>query len=201
MLSLCMLTQLRRKARDFQALESRRKQAARLFARGTVRLASVARQLKVSRQSVSRWYQNWKQRGMRGLHAAGRAGRLPRLNARQLQKVEAALKKGAVFHGFRADLWTLPRVATVIERLTGVRYHPGHVWKVLGSMKWSSQKPAQQAKERNAQKVAYWKSVRWPEIKKKLRSSGPGSSSKMSPGSVSSLPSGGPGRRGARRPS
>ena len=138
---------------------------------------------------------------MRGLHAAGRAGRLPRLNARQLQKVEAALKKGAVFHGFTADRWTLPRVATVIERLTGVRYHPGHVWKVLGSMKWSSQKPAQQAKERNAQKVAYWKSVRWPEIKKKLRSSGPGSSSKMSPGSVSSLPSGGPGRRGARRPS
>jgi hypothetical protein len=47
-----MLTQLHRKARDFQALESRRKQAARLFARGTVRLASVARQLKVKRQSV-----------------------------------------------------------------------------------------------------------------------------------------------------
>ena len=152
MLSLCMLTQLRRKARDFQALESRRKQAARLFARGTVRLASVARQLKVSRQSVSRWYQNWKQSGMRGLHAAGRTGRLPRLNARQLQKGEAALKKGAVFHGFTADRWTLPRVATVIERLTGVRYHPGHVGKVLGSRKWSSQKPAQQAKERDAER-------------------------------------------------
>ena len=96
-------------------------------------------------------------------------------------RIRPMLQLGAVFHGFRADLWTLPRVATVIERLTGVRYHPGHVWKVLGSMKWSSQKPAQQAKERNAQKVAYWKSVRWPEIKKKLRSSGPGSSSKMSP--------------------
>jgi transposase len=194
-----MLTQRRPNPRDFQALESRRKQAARLFARGTLRLASVARQLKVSRQSISRWYQDWKKGGVRGLHAAGRAGRMPRLNARQLQKVEAALKKGALFHGFTADLWTLPRVATVIEQLTGVRYHPGHVWRVLGSMKWSSQKPSQQAKERNAEQVEYWKTVRWPEIKKTLRSSGPGSSSKTSPGSASSPPSGGPGRRGAKR--
>lgn len=124
---------------------------------------------------------------------------MPRLNARQLQKVEAALKKGAFFHGFTADLWTLTRVATVIEQLTGVRYHPGHVWRVLGSMKWSSQKPSQQAKERNAEQVEYWKTVRWPEIKKTLRSSGPGSSSKTSPGSASSPPSGGPGRRGAKR--
>jgi hypothetical protein len=126
---------------------------------------------------------------------------MPRLNARQLRKVEAALKKGALFHGFTADLWTLPRVATVIERLTGVRYHPGHVWRVLGGMKWSSQKPAQQAKERKAEQVEYWKTVRWPQIKKTLRSSGPGSSSKTSPGSASSRPSGGLGRREAKRQS
>ena len=49
-----MLTQRRPNPRDFVALESRRKQAARLFARGSLRLASIARQLKVSRQSVSR---------------------------------------------------------------------------------------------------------------------------------------------------
>ena len=193
-----MLTQRRPNPRDFQALESRRKQAARLFARGTLRLAAVARQLKVSRQSISRWYQDWNKRGVRGLQAAGRAGRKPRLNARQLQKVEAALKRGAMFHGFMADLWTLPRVATVIERLTGVRYHPGHVWRVLGRMKWPSQKPAQQAKESNAEQVEYWKTVRWPELKKTLRASGPGSSLRTSPGSASSPPSGGPGRRGGK---
>ena len=125
---------------------------------------------------------------------------MPRLNTRQLRRLEAALKKGARFHGFPADLWTLPRVATVIERLTGVRYHPGHVWKILGMMQWSSQKPAQQAKERNPEQVAYWKAVRWPEVKKTLRSGGPGSSSKTSPDSASNPPSGGPGRRGAKRP-
>jgi hypothetical protein len=29
------------------------------------------------------------------------------------------------------DLWTLPRVATVIDRVTGVQFHPGHVWYLL----------------------------------------------------------------------
>jgi transposase len=49
--------------------------------------------------------------------------------------VDQALRKGARAHGFQTDLWTLPRCAAVIERLTGVDYHPGHVWKILKAMK------------------------------------------------------------------
>jgi transposase-like protein len=49
--------------RDFQALERRRRQAGRLFAKGQVALASIARELKVSRMSVSRWYRRWKRSG------------------------------------------------------------------------------------------------------------------------------------------
>jgi hypothetical protein len=30
-------------------------------------------------------------------------------------------------HGFDTDHWTLARIATVIQRLTGIGYHPGHV--------------------------------------------------------------------------
>lgn len=189
----------RAQRRDFQALEQRRKQAARLFARGTEALASIARQLKVSRQSVSRWYREWREKGSRALNAAGRAGRKPRLTVRQLRQVEAALQKGAAFHGFSANMWTLPRVATVIERITGVRYHPGHVWKILGAMDWSSQKPVQQARERNEQQVEYWKTVRWPEVKKTLLGKTRGSSSRTSPDSPSSPPSGAHGHRAAKR--
>lgn len=185
--------------RDFQALEQRRKQAARLFARDTETLASIARQLKVSRQSVSRWHREWKQKGARALHAAGRAGRKPRLTVGPLRRVEAALQKGAAFHGFSANLWTLPRVATVIERITGVRYHPGHVWKILGAMDWSSQKPVQQARERNEEQVEYWKTVRWPEVKKTLLGNAPGSSLKTNPASPNSRPSAGRGRRAGGR--
>jgi transposase len=187
--------------RVLKALEQRRKKAARLFAKGSVVLASVARELKASRMSVSRWYRQWKHSVESALTAAARAGRKPRLNARQLRRVETVLRKGARDQGFSADLWTLPRVAVVIERLTGVRYHPGHVWKVLGAMNWTAQKPEQQAKERNPDQVEYWKTVRWPEVKKTLRSGRLGSSSKTNPDSPSNPRSGGPGPRAGKRPS
>jgi transposase len=189
---------IHRRTRDFKALEQRRKQAARLFARGETVLASVARQLKASRQSVCRWYHDWKKSGAKALNAAGRAGRKPRLSAAQLRKVEVALHQGAKAHGFSAELWTLPRVALVIERVTGVKFHPGHVWKILGSIDWTVQKPTQQAKERSEEKVEYWKRVRWPELKKTLHNSKPGSSSRMSPALPRSPQSEPPGRQKAK---
>jgi hypothetical protein len=113
--------------------------------------------------------------------------------------VEAALLKGARHHGFNAEMWTLPRVATVVERVTGVKYHPGHVWKILGLMNWTVQKPERQAKERDDAKVQYWKDVRWPDIKKTLSANKPGSSSKTNPASPNSPPSAPVGRRAAKR--
>jgi transposase len=182
--------------RDFGGLEQRRKQAAELFAQGETQ-AWVARRLKASRQSVSRWHMEWKKSGADGLKAVGRAGRKPRLIATQLQEVDAALRQGARKHGFAAELWTLPRVASVIEKVTGEKFHPGHVWKILGALNWSVQKPMQQARERNAEKVQYWMEQRWPEVKKTLGAGKRGSSSKTNPDSPSSLRSARRGRRAA----
>jgi transposase len=111
-------------------MEQRRTRAARMFERG-VSDADVARQLGVSRQSVSRWHADWKRGGTEALKAAGRAGRLPRLSEAQLAEVERALRRGPRANGFTTDLWTLDRVAAVIEAETGVGYHPGHVWKLF----------------------------------------------------------------------
>lgn len=58
--------------RDFDAMERRRKQVARLFRQGKSQ-ADVARELEVSRQSVSRWHAEWKSGGTTALVAAGRA--------------------------------------------------------------------------------------------------------------------------------
>ena len=129
-----------RPRRDFQALESRRRRAARLFGHGESQ-ALVARRLQVSRQSVSRWYRQWKDDGRAALRAAGRAGRKPRLSVPQLQQIDAALRRGARAHGFPTELWTLSRVAQVIARETGVCYHPGHVWKILRALHWTLPRP------------------------------------------------------------
>jgi transposase len=75
--------------------------------------------------------------------------------------------KGAGAFGFSTDLWTLRRVAELIERTFGVRYHPAHVWKVLRGEGWSCQKPEQRARERDEEAIEKWRTERWPHIKKR----------------------------------
>jgi transposase len=172
--------------RDFVAMEQRRKRAARMFARG-VSQADVARRLEVSRQSVSRWHADWKRDGAEALKAAGRAGRMPKLSRAQLAQVEAALRRGPRAHGFATDLWTLDRVAAVIETETGVGYHRGHVWKLLrDKLGWSRQRPARRAIERDDEAVARWVERDWPRIKRGLADAEHGSSSRTNRGSRSS---------------
>src|SRR5215211_2872278 len=65
----------------------------------------------------------------------------------------------------RSSQWTLARIAAVIERLTGVRYHPGHVWRLLRRLGWSPQRPARVASERDEAEIARWRAQEWPRIK------------------------------------
>jgi transposase len=181
-------------------METRRLRAARLFARGESQVA-VAKALGVTRVSAHHWFHAWQAEGRAGLKGAGRAGRKPRLSAAQLAEVERAIRAGPDAHGFHTDLWTLPRVATVIERLTRVRHHPGHVWRVLRRLGWSLQRPAQHARERNEPAIATWKTRRWVQLKKTPAAGTRGSSSRTKVGSRSSPSSGAPGRRAAKRPS
>lgn len=172
--------------RDFDAMERRRKQAAKMFNRGQSQ-ADVARELEVSRQSVSRWHGDWSAGGVGALRGAGRAGRLPHLDQTELRRVERRLTKGPLASGYATDMWTLQRVAEVIEAETGVVYHPGHVWRILREMGWSCQRPARRAVERDDAAIASWVKKEWPRVKKTPGAAKPGSASKTSRASASSL--------------
>lgn len=167
------MSNLLRPRRDFQALERRRLQAARLFASGQSQ-AFVAAHLQVSRQSASRWFADWQQHGPNGLRGAGRAGRKPKLTESQRRVLDQALRRGARAHGFRTELWTLPRVAQVIERTCGAHYHPGHVGRLLRGLGWTLQRPARRAQERDAAAIRQWVHRRWPQVKKTPGSGGRG---------------------------
>jgi len=168
-----MGTRCRRK-RDFEVLEKRRLQAARLFGKGKSQ-AEVVRALGVSRQSVSRWHRAWEREGKAGLQAAGRAGRKPKLTPAQLSQVEQELLRGPLAHGYATILWTLPRIAGLIAKLTGVKYHPGHVWRILRALDWSLQRPEHRAKERDDEAIAHWHKRHWPQRKGGRSSGEPGS--------------------------
>jgi len=152
--------------RNFSALERRRLRAARLLQRG-LRPAEVARRLGVHRQSVGRWREQLEREGQAGLRQAGRAGRPPKLSAEQLLQLEEELVRGPRAWGYVTELWTTQRVADVIQRRFGVRYHRDHVGRVLGQMRWSCQRPAGRAQERDEARIRRWKRVEWPRIKKK----------------------------------
>ena len=92
--------------------------AADLFEQGVIP-AEIARQVGVSHQIVSDWRTVWRRYGRDGLHGAGRAGRRPKLGAEQLDQVEAALANGPEANGYTTNLWTLRRVAEVIEQVSG----------------------------------------------------------------------------------
>ena len=148
--------------RDRQAFEGVRMQAGAMFAAGHSQ-AQVAHQLGVARQNVSRWHARWRSGGLEALRSAGPTGPTPRLSDTQLAAVDQALRKGARAHGFGTDHWTLARVATVIERVTGVGYHPGHVWKLLRHrLHYRLQRPARRAVERDEQAIARWVAEDWP---------------------------------------
>ena len=121
-------------------MTERRLRAALYFSAGQLTQADISRELQCSRQSVSRWYQQWQRRGAGALEGAGRAGRKPKLNGQQQQRLVVALRRGPRAHGFESDRWTLGRVTALIERHTGVRYHRGHVWKILRGMGWTLQR-------------------------------------------------------------
>ena len=68
----------------------------------------------------------WDQGGKAALKSKGPAGCKSRLSPAQIQKPVAALEAGPVAAGHVNDLWTPPRVAALVQQLSGERYHAGH---------------------------------------------------------------------------
>lgn len=166
--------------RDFEALERRRREGMRLLGQ-RVAQAEVARRLGVSPAAVCKWEARrkakpggaWKRRPQ---------GKPPKLTARHKEQLCRILQAGAQAHGFLNDLWTLPRIATVLESTCGVRLHPGHLWRVLGTLGWSVQKPERRALQRDEVAIAHWKRHTWPALKKKRGAKGGRSSLSMKAG-------------------
>ena len=137
-----------------------------MFAAGR-RQIDVAVELEISQQTASRWHRKWTAGGREALEGAGRAGRRPRLDDAQIEVIREELLKGPQANGFATGVWTLGRVAIVIERLTGVTYRPTQTWTILRTrLGWSRQRPARRAVERDEDAIVTWRENEWPRIKK-----------------------------------
>jgi transposase len=165
------------KQRDHAAMERRRLKAAGYF-EGGKSASEVAKLLGVRRQSAHGWLQAWRRTGVKGLASKGPAGPKARLSGKQKAALMKAIIAGPKAHGHATEVWTLPRVARLIEQQSGERYHPGHVWWILRELGLSCQQPTRRAIERNEVAIAEWTERGWPRLKKKRGArSAPSSSS------------------------
>lgn len=129
--------------------------------------AEVARQLGVTPSAVSQWNKARRRHGDEALQAKPHPGATPKLNKRQLARLEKMLLQGPRQHGWATELWTLSRVVELIERRFAVIYDPSGVWHLLNRMGWSAQKPERRARERDEEAIAAWRKRDWPRIKKR----------------------------------
>jgi transposase len=150
-----------------EQMEERRLVAARLLRQGRFSQADIARQLGVSRASVSRWAATLAQEGRRGLQARTIAGRPPRLAEKPWARLGRLLDRGAMAAGFATERWTLKRIAALIEREFGIHYHPRYLERPLKAHGFSVQRPATRAKERDELVIAAWPKREWVALKKR----------------------------------
>src|SRR5260370_39468627 len=127
----------------------------------------AAKAVGVARQTAYTWKARLDEGGIEALRAMA-TGRPAQLDDAQLEALRGALLQGAIAQGFGAELWTLKRVRALIERMYGVRFSEVHVWRLLGAMGFSSQKPERRAIERDEAAVLAWKRKTWPALKKSV---------------------------------
>lgn len=150
--------------RDLKALQRRRLRAARMLEKG-VPEAEVARELGVSRQSVNTWASLLAEGGKEALKSRP-LGRPGSFDAAARRKLAGLLKRGACAAGFPTELWTLPRVRSLIANEFGFKYSEVHVWRLLREMGFSCQRPTGRAIQRDEQAIRKWKRCQWPALKK-----------------------------------
>lgn len=129
--------------------------------------AEAAVAVGVARQTVYTWKRLLDEGGIDALRSVPERGRPAQLDAQQLAAVRATLLRSPTEQGFGTELWTLKRVGAVIERLHGVRFGQTQVWRILGTLGFSPQKPEKRAIERDEDAVRTWKRRTWPSLKKK----------------------------------
>ena len=160
-------------------LEARRHRALKLLDEGRS-LHEVGRLLGCAPISVMRWRDAREAGGAAALRVRFSPGRPPKLNARQRQRLVKLLLQGAIAQGYRTEIWTTARVAALIRKVFGVRYHRDHVGRLLHALGFTHQKPERRALERSEEAIEHWKKQEWPRIKKKPRGWVLTSSSSMS---------------------
>ena len=105
---------------ELKSLERQRLKAGRLLLKGLSQ-AEVARRVGVARPAVCGWAQRVEQGGLDALRSRGLRGRPASLGDSDRNQLRQLLLASAMAEGFPTEVWTLPRVRTVVTRHFGIK--------------------------------------------------------------------------------
>jgi transposase len=129
----------------------------------------IAEALDISEVCVSRWLAHARDYGPESLRARSAPGAPPKLSPAQKCSIPEFLWHGPEAYGFRGKVWTRARVAKVIQWEFGVRYHQGHVGRLLKELGWTPQRPIRRAIQRDEAAIRRWRERTWPELRRRAR--------------------------------
>jgi transposase len=156
-------------------LEARRIAAVRRVEEGWAQ-KDVAAFLGVHPVTVAKWVARHRADQNDGLKAKPTPGRPRFLTGAQERKVLGWLNESPTRHGFRTELWTARRVAELIVRKFGVRFHPNYLREWLSKRNYTPQKPTRRARQRDQAAIDRWVAEDWPRIQKRRATNVPTSS-------------------------
>ena len=128
----------------------------------------ISKVLQASREKVSEWLKIYDRQGIHGLMEGQRTGRPSRLSDLQKILVCDILDSGPVAYGLTTGIWTSKLITEIIEWEFGIKYHDGHVRKLLQEFGFSVQTPKRLLAAADNEKRMKWISVTYPKLKKKL---------------------------------
>jgi len=143
----------------------------------------IAKTLNISLPAASEWLKIYSEQGVDGLLEGRRSGRPSYLSDVDKILLCDIIDSGPIAYGYVSGLWTSIRIADVIELEFGVRYHSGHVRKLLADFGFSVQSPKRVLARADKEKQARWVSETYPKVKKKLTMKMLASSSRTKPAS------------------
>ena len=156
--------------------EARRYRAWELHQQGW-KQQDIALAVGVTEGAVSQWLKRGREQGVAALNSHPGPGPQPKLTNDQCEQLRVLLAQGAPAHGYREAVWTSRRVADLIQRTFGVKYHRAHCSRLLRTLGQSVQKPVVRASQRDEAAIRRWKEEYWPTLKKRPKTKDAPSSS------------------------
>ena len=146
--------------------EARRLRAWELKEKGWSQQA-IAEALGVSKEAVSTWMRRGREGGPQALRTQPKSGAPRRLTDEQLERLPGLLKQGAEHFGFRGEVWTRNRVASIIEREFGVQYSRDPCRADTQSAAVEQPETRRASQQRDEAAIERWRTETWPAPQKK----------------------------------